>query len=84
MMTITTKVFGQMRPGTNCPRAIAQGILAEIDNSRVGWAPTTRFLAILPFAYVVAHTRSVRVAVVAHIVANAVDLITLLVYLNSR
>jgi hypothetical protein len=47
-------------------------------------APTTRFLAIVPFAYVVAHTRSVRVAVVAHIMANAVDLITLLVYLNSR
>jgi hypothetical protein len=38
----------------------------------------------VPFAYVVAHTRSVRVAVVAHIMANAVDLIALLVYLNSR
>ena len=48
------------------------------------WLAPTRFFAILPLAYVVARTRSVRVAVIAHMLANAVDLVVLLAYLSRR
>ena len=48
------------------------------------WLAPTRFLAIVPLAYVVARTRSIRVAVVAHMIANAVDLVVLLAYLSRR
>ena len=48
------------------------------------WLAPTRFLAIVPLAYVVTRTRSIRVAVVAHTIANAVDLVVLLAYLSQR
>ena len=46
------------------------------------WLLPTRVLAILPLAYIALHTRDVRVGMVAHVVLNAVDLVTLLVFIR--
>ena len=47
------------------------------------WLGPTRVLAILPLSYVVWRTGSVRIAIVAHILLNALDLIVLVAYLAS-
>lgn len=45
------------------------------------WLMPARFLAIVPLSYVVSHTKSVRISIIAHVLANATDLVVLLAYL---
>jgi uncharacterized protein len=44
------------------------------------WLAPTRFLAILPLAYLAHRTRDIRIGVVAHMVLNAVDLAVLITF----
>jgi len=48
------------------------------------WLLPTRFLAVLPLAYIAVRTGDVRIGILTHVVLNAADLVALLLVIRIR